>query len=113
MKEILCDSQIFLKLKAVDSYCYNSDIGLIILNETFVFSEEITNRIKNNKWNENNNYQLILRGDFTRNKIISLINLGSQYLIQRVWIPSNWDKKFKDTVINYCSSLNIQLKELN
>lgn len=49
MKEILCDSQIFLKLKAVDSYCYNSDIGLIILNETFVFSEEIINRIKNNK----------------------------------------------------------------
>lgn len=47
MKEILCDNQIFLKLKAVDSYCSKNDIGLVILDEYLLEPEVITRIIAN------------------------------------------------------------------
>lgn len=48
MKKILCDNQIFKKLKAIDSYCFNSDIGLIVQND-YILEPSIASRIAANK----------------------------------------------------------------
>lgn len=48
MKKILCDNQIFKKLKAIDSYCFNSDIGLIVQNG-YILEQSVISRIVANK----------------------------------------------------------------
>jgi hypothetical protein len=86
MKEILCDNQIFLKLKSVDSYCSQSDIGLIILDDYLLESEIIT-RIMANHWHEHNQYVLILRNELTQQKIKNIMNVVEQHFVSRVQIP--------------------------
>lgn len=113
MKEILCDSQIFWKLKAVDSYCTNNDIGLVISDDSYVLDTDTIQRICDNKWNLSNNYQLVLCGPITKNKLASFFNASSQNLIQKLWIPHTWPDSSKITIQQYCDVQSIQLKELD
>lgn len=86
MKEILCDNQIFLKLKAVDSYCAQSYIGLIILDE-YLLEPEIITRIMANHWHEHNQYVLILRNELTQQKIKNIMNVVEQHFVSQIQIP--------------------------
>lgn len=110
MKEILCDDQIFLKLKAVDSYCSRSDIGLVVLDEYLLEPETIT-RIIANHWHEHNQYILILRNELTQKKIKNIMNSADQQLVSQIWIPESWDEKQKNIIFQYCKNFNIELKE--
>lgn len=106
MKKILCDNQIFKKLKAIDSYCFNSDIGLIVQNG-YILEQSVISRIVANKWNRRNNYFLILRGEISQTNLQSLINATEKYLISKVLIPFDWSDENKRIIESYCSINNI------
>ena len=106
MKKILCDKKKKKKLKAIDSYCFNSDIGLIVQNG-YILEQSVISRIVANKWNRRNNYFLIFLGEISQTGLQSLINAAEKCLISKVLIPFNWTEENKKIIENYCLTNNI------
>lgn len=109
MKTILGNTNLFINLKHLDSYCMKENIGIVLDSnhlQDLITSKDIQ-RCADNNWQQHNHYYFIINNHLTK-QMVHLIESGANSkFITGIICSKNNQKEMLMSLQKYCSSVHL------